>query len=173
MLMNVLMVPMIVTTGLTVPIPKPVSPANANQDWENSFILLVNDNKPFGDQIEISAKVPKEMVLNAFKKTNVFLEKTHATILLPVLMSTSPLNALVLMDTMVMVLLFLMAEAGASIKMNATMAMQFAQITQIARTTMEALNVTVMLVTRNLQMEITCARMSMNVPVMMFSNMIA
>ena len=55
--MNVLMVPTIVTTGLTVPIPKPVSPVNANQERENSFISLVNDNKPIRDQIEISASL--------------------------------------------------------------------------------------------------------------------
>lgn len=57
--------------------------------------------------------------------------------------------------------------------MNVTKAVQIAQIIQLARTTMEAMNVIVMLVTRNLLMEITCARMSMNVLVMMFSNMIA
>ena len=111
--------------------------------------------------------------MNAFKKTNVSLEKTHATLLLPVLMSTSHLNALVLTDTMVMVLLLPMAVAAVSILMNVRKALQIAQIIQLARTTMEAMNVIVILVTRNLQMEITCARMSMNVLVMMFSNMIA
>ena len=173
MLTNVPTVPTIATTGQTVSIPKPVSAVNANQERENSFISLVNDNNSIRDQIEFLAKVPKEMVLNAFKKMNVSLENTHVMPLPPVLMSTSPLNALVLTDTMVMVLLLFMAVAGVSILMNATMALQIAQITQLARTTMEAMNVTVMLVTRNLQMEITCARMSMNVPVMMFSNMIA
>ena len=171
--MNVLTGPTIATTGLTVPIPKPVSLVNAYQERKNSFVSLVNDNEPIGDQIEFLPKVPKEMVLNVFKKTNVSLEKTHATLLLPVLMSTSHLNALVLPDTKVMVLHLPMAVAGVSILMNVTKAVQIAQIIQLARTAMEAMNVIVMLVTRNLQMEITCARMSMNVLVMMFSNMIA
>ena len=105
-------------------------------------------------------------MLNVFKKTNVSLGNTHATNLLLVPMLISLLNVLVLKDTTAMVSVLLMAVADVSILTNAPMVLQNAQITQPATITTEAMIVIVMLVTRNLQMVITFAKMSMNVPVM-------
>ena len=88
-------------------------------------------------------------------------------------MLTSPLNALVLTVTTAMVLVSLIAVVGVSMLMNAAMVLQFAQIILHATITTEAMIVTVMWVTKNLQMATMCARMSMNVLVMMFSHIIA
>ena len=144
--MNVLTVPTIATIGLTVPILKLVSHVNANQERDQSFIPLISENYPISDIFAIKslAKVPKETVLNAFKKTNVSLENIHVTSLPPVPMLTSPLNALVPKDMMALASVLPMVVADASILTNATMVLQIAQIIPPATTTTVATIVTVM-----------------------------
>ena len=110
---------------------------------------------------------------NASKKTNVSSENIHVTNLPLVPMLTLPLNALVLTDTTVLVSVSLMAVADVSILTNATMELQLAQTSPLAKTMTEAMVAIVTLVTRNPQMVTMCARMSMNVPAMMSSHMIA
>ena len=111
--------------------------------------------------------------MNVSKKTNVSLKNIHVTSLPPVPMLTSALNALVLKDMTVQASVLLMVVADVSMLTNATMVLQFAQITPPATTTTVATIVTVTWVIKNLQMVTMYARMSMNVPALIFSYIIA